>query len=77
MQVKRWPVVLRTFGDHLRARRLALGLKQREVAVLIGVSQSAIQHWEDNSDLPNPVRMPSVVRFLGYDPTDKSQPLSR
>jgi transcriptional regulator with XRE-family HTH domain len=33
-------------GEHLRARRLALGLSQRRLAMLLGVSEQTIGKWE-------------------------------
>ena len=38
-----------TFGEHLRARRLALGLTLREVAAIIGVSAPYIHDVEMGS----------------------------
>ena len=38
--------VPQTLGDHLRRRRLKLGLYQREVAARLGVNVWTIQNWE-------------------------------
>ena len=37
-----YPVELRSIGDHIRKRRLDLGLLQIEVAVQIGVTESTV-----------------------------------
>ena len=56
-----------TLGDHLRRRRLELGLYQRDAAVKIGVTASTIWNWEHGwtIDLRH---IPQVIEFLGYNP---------
>jgi transcriptional regulator with XRE-family HTH domain len=62
------PRALRTVGDHVRVRRLTLGLLQREVARQLGVGLSTLAKWERNRSTP-PVRyLPRIIRFLGYCP---------
>ena len=63
-----YPAQLTTLGDHLRKRRLDLGLLQREVAEEIGVTESTIWNWEANRCSPQLRFVPEVVAFLGYDP---------
>ena len=63
-----YPKVLNTLGDHLKKRRLDLGLFQKNVAVRLGVDNSTILNWEHGKTQP-PVRfLPRIIRFLGYDP---------
>jgi len=38
----------------LKARRLALGLSQAELADLVGVAQNAVSQWETGSRRPKP-----------------------
>lgn len=59
---------LNTLGDHIRKRRLDLGLMQKEAAEQIGVSDATIYNWERNATSPTAHAMPAVLRFLGYDP---------
>jgi transcriptional regulator with XRE-family HTH domain len=59
---------LNTIGDHLKKKRLDLGLLQREVAKRIGVDKSTIQYWETNRVAPAIRHMPRLIRFLGYAP---------
>ena len=56
-----------TLGEHLRRRRLELGLYQKEVAIQIGVTTSTIWNWEHGwiIDLRH---IPRVIEFLGYNP---------
>jgi transcriptional regulator with XRE-family HTH domain len=60
--------ILVTVGDHLRARRKVLGLTQAEAAKLIGVVRDAVAKWELGLRQLDRRNMPSVIRFLGYDP---------
>ncbi len=63
-----YPKYLDTLGDHLRKKRLDLGLLQREVAVQIGVDESTIWNWESNATQPALPMRPKVIGFLGYAP---------
>ena len=46
-----------------------LGLLQREVAEIIGVSVSSIFNWEHGVE-PELQYNPSIIKFLGYIPFD-------
>ena len=59
---------LNTLGDHIRARRIDLGLLQRQVAEQIEVCNATITNWERNESTPVIRNMPAIIRFLGYDP---------
>ena len=45
---------LRTFGDRLRAARIAAGLTLREVAEMIGYTWVGVERWEKNVCRPKP-----------------------
>ena len=62
-----YPAELNTIGDHLRQRRLDLGLLQREVSEQIGVTKCTIQYWETNRVAPALRFRPRIAKFLGYD----------
>ena len=62
------PQELETLGDHLRARRRALGLLQKEAAVQLGVCPETVIHWEKGQTEPEIGLWPAIIRFLGYDP---------
>jgi len=59
-----YPKAPTTLGDHLRKKRLDMGLLQREVAVLLGVHASTINNWENNLRDPSSRRKDKIVRFL-------------
>jgi len=64
-----YPTELRSIGDHVRKRRLDLGLLQREVALRIGVDKTTVFNWETGRASPGRRAMAGVVRFLGYEPS--------
>ncbi|NCP03599.1 MAG: helix-turn-helix domain-containing protein [Deltaproteobacteria bacterium] len=57
-----------TLGGHLRRRRFALGLYQKDVAAQIGVTTSTIWNWENGWSSITLGYMPKVIEFLGYNP---------
>ena len=59
---------LNTLGDHVRTRRLNLGLFQRHVAEQIGVDEDTICRWENNETCPSVQHIPAIIGFLGYNP---------
>ena len=64
----RYPKELNTLGDHLRKRRLDLGLFQKEVAESIGVDEMTYCNWENNRGNPRFKYMPGIIAFLNYCP---------
>jgi transcriptional regulator with XRE-family HTH domain len=63
-----YPIEIKHLGDHIRRRRLDLGLLQKDLAEQIGVHEQTIQHWETGETAPALRRLPAVIRFLGFDP---------
>lgn len=64
----RYPKALETLGDHLLARRLDLGLFQKDVAATLGANTSTITNWEKGWSEPELCFLPGIIAFLGYDP---------
>jgi transcriptional regulator with XRE-family HTH domain len=64
-----YPAELRTLGDHIRARRLDLGLLQKDVGSMVGASTASVTGWELHQRQPELRFLPSIIAFLGYDPT--------
>ena len=66
-----YPKELRTLGQHLKKKRLDLGLLQREVAERLGVGKVCYELWEWNQTQPRARGLRAVLAFLGYDPRPK------
>ena len=66
-----------SLGDHIRKRRLKLGLCQRELAQRLGVNPWTILNWEKRRTKPPIAFIPAIVRFLGYDPFPKPKTLAQ
>ncbi len=67
---------LETIGDHVRARRLDLGLGFEEAADQIGCSVWSLINWEVRGCGVSIRKMPAVLAFLGYDPHPPPSTLS-
>src|SRR5713226_8085882 len=59
------PATLHTLGDHLRKRRLDLGLLQSAVARELGVAETTVYNWERDRAAPSIRCIPAIVKFLG------------
>ena len=66
-----YPRELRTIGDHLRKKRLDLGLFQRELADQLGVDEMTSVNGELNRTKPRPKSVRTIVGYLGYEPMFK------
>lgn len=64
------PAVLNSLGEHIRERRLDLGLQKKQLARQFSVDGTTIHNWEDKGITPALRFIPSIIDFLGYDPTD-------
>lgn len=62
-----------TIGDHLRKRRLALRLYQKDVASILKVDPNTILNWEKGYSHPPVEYYPSIYSFLGYMPDDSKK----
>jgi transcriptional regulator with XRE-family HTH domain len=63
-----YPKTLVSLGDHLRKRRLDLGLFQKDVAVTIGVDTCTVTNWERGNSKPELRLIPKIAEFLRYEP---------
>jgi len=57
-----------TWGDHIKKRRLELGLYQAQVALILGVTESTVTNWEKHRTNPTLRAIPKIIEFLSYDP---------
>jgi DNA-binding XRE family transcriptional regulator len=58
-----YPKQINTLGDHIRTRRLDLGLPQREVRDRIGMDGTTITNWERNGTVPAIRYVPAIIEF--------------
>ena len=66
-----------TIGDHIKARRLALELRQKEAAAQLGTDQWTLINWEKNRTQPAVSSYPAVVAFLGYVPAPAPETIAQ
>jgi transcriptional regulator with XRE-family HTH domain len=57
-----------TLGEHIRRRRLEIGLTQKEAANKLEVNPWTILNWEKGHTKPPIAVIPAITEFLGYDP---------
>ena len=70
-----YPTALVTIGDHIRKRRLDLGLFQRQVATQIGVDEASVWNWEKGGMKPEIRHLPAIISFLDYNPLSEPDDL--
>ena len=58
----------KTIGEHIRKRRILLGWRATQLAVLLEVSKDTIYNWEHERSRPAIRFMPGIGAFLGYAP---------
>lgn len=63
-KVKGYPAKPRTIGETIRKRRLDLGLRQIDVAEIIGCNETTLVNWEKGYTNPRINKMAGVERFL-------------
>lgn len=55
-------------GEHLKKRRLELGLTQKKAGKHLGVTSFTITNWEHGLRKPAIQHLHAICQFLGYDP---------
>ncbi len=63
-----------SLGDHLKKRRMDLGITQKEAAHRIGAGQFTVINWEKGRTEPAVRFLPAIMPFLGYDPFPEGRP---
>jgi DNA invertase Pin-like site-specific DNA recombinase/DNA-binding XRE family transcriptional regulator len=64
---KGYPVSPVTIGEHLRKKRLDIGLTQDAAGKLLGVTGSTVWNWEHGQN-PESKHYSKITQFLGYTP---------
>jgi DNA-binding transcriptional regulator YiaG len=62
-----------TLGDHIKRRRLILGLRQIDVAPFLGVDSFTLGNWEKGATEPMVWYYPAIMDFLGYCPYQRAE----
>jgi transcriptional regulator with XRE-family HTH domain len=57
-----------TLGQHLKKKRFMAGMRQKETAVKLGVSDRTLSLWECDRIVPAWDYQPRLIDYLGYDP---------
>jgi transcriptional regulator with XRE-family HTH domain len=57
-----------TLGEHIKRRRLELGLSQPQAAEALGVDPITVLNWEKGKTEPVIRSLPAIFAFLGYSP---------
>ncbi len=68
-KTKGYPVAPKSLAEHLRRRRLDLGLTQEQAGARFGISFTAYNGWEGSRVSPGIGKWPLIFDFLGYDPS--------
>ena len=71
-----YPTELQHVGDHIRKRRMDRGLFLGEVAETFGADLVTVLNWEKGYSKPTIRFWPSIIDFLGYDPSPKPTSIS-
>jgi len=59
-----YPLRPKTLGDRIKKKRMDMGLFQRDVARIIGVSVDTITNWEKGRTRPSRYSMLKIHQFL-------------
>ena len=64
-----WALLPRTLGEHLKKRRMELGLWQRDLRVRFKLEKETYANWEKDRCKPAMKHWSGIIEFLGYDPS--------
>lgn len=64
-----------TVGEHIRRKRIDLGLQVKEVATQLGTDEQSVSGWEIGHRQPSLVHLPAVIHWLRYDPRPLTESL--
>ena len=57
-----------TIGEHLRKKRVELGLRQSEAALRLNVSARTLSLWECDEVYPTWAQQPKIIAYLDHNP---------
>ncbi len=62
-----------TLGQHLKQHRTKERLRQKDVAILLGIGHFTYMTWEKDQKSPFPRYYPAIIDWLGYNPLPDAQ----
>ncbi|MDR3405055.1 MAG: helix-turn-helix transcriptional regulator [Chthoniobacter sp.] len=75
---KGYPTSPKTIGEMIRKRRLDLGLRQADVAEIIGCDSTTVTNWDKGyTAFPQINHISGVVKFLGFNPLPNGDTLAQ
>ncbi|GAB3909893.1 hypothetical protein GCM10028826_17530 [Mucilaginibacter boryungensis] len=57
-----------TLGEHIKKKRIENDELQKDVALVIGVSEDTITYWENDRTQPQVCYYPNIIAYLGNYP---------
>jgi transcriptional regulator with XRE-family HTH domain len=57
---------MKSFGDRLRAARIAAGMTQEQLGFALGVTKSSVSAWENDRETPGFKLLPALRTALGW-----------
>jgi len=57
---------MKSFGDRLRAARIAAGMTQEQLGFALGVTKSSVSAWENNRETPGFKLLPELSGVLKH-----------
>ena len=76
-ETKGYPASPKTIGEMIRKRRLDLGVRQIDVANIIGCDEMSVVNWEKGHRTPRVNYMAGVVGFCGFNPLQNGDTLAQ
>lgn len=55
----------------MRSERLKRGIEQKDVGILLGVTESTVWNWENGRSSPPVHQCKRIIGFLGFDPFER------
>jgi transcriptional regulator with XRE-family HTH domain len=75
LKLRPWVLLPRTLGEHLKKRRMELGLLQRDLRLRFKLEKETYANWEKDHCCPAMKHWPGILKFLGGDPNPKPSTL--
>lgn len=73
---KSYPDRILSLGGAIRKRRMDLGLRQKDVAKIIGCDVDTITNWKKGRRFPRIAHTTKIAQFLGFNPYSEGPTLA-